>query len=57
MRSVGDEQRNCGPVCDDYDLIRQARAVINDEPDMEVVGEVADGEQAVTLRDLEPTLS
>lgn len=53
----GDEQRKLRVlVCDDHDLIRQAlRAVINDEPDMEVVGEAADGEQAVTLAcDLEP---
>ena len=55
--SSGDEQRKLRVlVCDDHDLIRQAlRAVINDEPDMEVVGEAADGEQAVTLAcDLEP---
>jgi len=37
-------------IADDHDLIRHAlRAVIDDEPDMEVVGEAADGEQAVAL--------
>lgn len=43
-------------VCDDHDLIRQAlRAVVNAEPDMEVVGEASDGDQAVALaRELEP---
>ena len=43
-------------MCDDHDLIRQAlRAVISREPDMEVVGEVSDGEQAIALaRTLEP---
>ncbi len=35
-------------IADDHDLIRQAlRAVIDEEPDMEVVGEASDGEQAV----------
>lgn len=37
-------------IADDHDLIRHAlRAVIDDEPDMEVIGEAADGEQAVAL--------
>ncbi len=37
-------------IADDHDLIRQAlRTVIDNEPDMEVVGEAADGEQAVAL--------
>jgi two-component system response regulator DegU len=37
-------------IADDHDLIRQAlRAVIDDEPDMEVIGEACDGEQAVAL--------
>jgi DNA-binding NarL/FixJ family response regulator len=37
-------------IADDHDLIRQAlRAVIDDEPDMEVVGEACDGEQAVAM--------
>ena len=36
-------------IADDHDLIRQAlRTVIDEEPDMEVVGEASDGEQAVT---------
>ena len=36
-------------IADDHDLIRQAlRAVIDEEPDMQVVGEASDGEQAVT---------
>ena len=35
-------------VCDDHHLIRQAlRAAINEEPDMEVIGEASDGEEAV----------
>lgn len=37
-------------IADDHDLIRQAlRAVIDDEPDMQVIGEACDGEQAVAL--------
>ena len=37
-------------ICDDHDLIRQAlRTVINSEPDMDVIGEASDGEQAVAL--------
>jgi len=37
-------------IADDHDLIRQAlRTIIDDEPDMQVVGEAVDGEQAVTL--------
>ncbi len=37
-------------IADDHDLIRQAlRAVIDDEPDMEVIGEACDGEQAVAM--------
>jgi DNA-binding NarL/FixJ family response regulator len=37
-------------VCDDHDLIRHAlRSVFQDESDMEVVGEAADGEEAVEL--------
>lgn len=37
-------------IADDHDLIRQAlRTVIDDEPDMQVVGEAHDGEQAVEL--------
>jgi DNA-binding NarL/FixJ family response regulator len=37
-------------IADDHDLIRQAlRTVIDDEPDMRVVGEAVDGEQAVAL--------
>lgn len=35
-------------ICDDHDLIRQSlRSVIDNEDDMEVVGEAADGEEAV----------
>lgn len=35
-------------IADDHDLIRQAlRAVIDDEPDMQVVDEASDGEEAV----------
>lgn len=35
-------------ICDDHDLVRQAlRGVISREPDMEIVGEAADGEEAV----------
>ncbi len=35
-------------IADDHDLIRQAlRTIIDEEPDMEVVGEASDGEQAV----------
>ena len=37
-------------ISDDHDLIRQAlRTVINNESDMEVIGEAIDGEQAVDL--------
>ena len=37
-------------IADDHDLIRQAlRTVISNEPDMEVVGEAADGAQAVAM--------
>ncbi len=37
-------------IADDHDLIRQAlRTVIDEEPDMMVVGEACDGEQAVAL--------
>ncbi len=37
-------------IADDHDLIRQAlRTVIDEEPDMKVVGEACDGEQAVAL--------
>jgi DNA-binding NarL/FixJ family response regulator len=37
-------------IADDHDLIRQAlRAVIDEEPDMEVIGEACDGEQAVAM--------
>lgn len=43
-------------ICDDHDLIRQAlRTVIDNEADMEVIGEAVDGEQAVELaRTLQP---
>jgi DNA-binding NarL/FixJ family response regulator len=43
-------------ICDDHDLIRQAlRGVINAEPDMQVIGEASDGEQAVAMvGDLRP---
>ncbi|MBN1629551.1 MAG: response regulator transcription factor [Thermoleophilia bacterium] len=43
-------------ICDDHDLIRQAlRSVISAEPDMDVIAEAADGEEAVALAtDLQP---
>ena len=37
-------------IADDHELIRQSlRAVIDEEPGMEVVGEAADGQEAVEL--------
>lgn len=37
-------------ICDDHELIRQAlRTVIDGEPDMEIIGEASDGNQAVAL--------
>lgn len=44
-------------ICDDHYLIRQAlRQIIDRQPDMEVIGEAADGEEAVALAcDLRPT--
>lgn len=45
-----EEQKIRVVICDDHDLIRHAlRNVINDEPDMEVIGEASDGEQAVAV--------
>jgi DNA-binding NarL/FixJ family response regulator len=53
---MDDAPKTAGPVrtrvliADDHDLIRQAlRAVIDEEPDMQVVGEACDGEQAVAM--------
>lgn len=45
-------------VVDDHELLRQGIvALLNEQPDMEVVGQVGDGFEALTLaRDLEPDL-
>ena len=45
-------------VVDDHELLRQGIvALLNDQPDMEVVGQAGDGFEALTLaRDLEPDL-
>ena len=45
-------------VVDDHELLRQGIvALLNDQPDMEVVGQAGDGFEALTLaRDIEPDL-
>ena len=45
-------------IADDHDLVREGlRAVLNGEPDLEVVGEAQDGDQAISMcRSLEPDL-